>query len=99
MTPRGRGRPRFNDGIVRDQKYRNDRRRLPTMELLAKQGGICAICKTDEPKGTGWHGDHDHVSGRLRGALCHHCNVGLGNFKDSTLLLRRAISYLARRHT
>ena len=89
-----RGRPIIDDGIVRDQKYRNDKRKLPTLALLEKQGGVCAICKTDDPKGTGWHKDHNHLTGEIRGALCHHCNVGLGHFKDNPGLLHAAAAYL-----
>ena len=38
--------------------------------------------------------DHDHSRGNLRGLLCHQCNVGLGNYKDSVYLLSRAIFYI-----
>lgn len=51
----------------------------------------CAICE-DECRP---HIDHCHVSGLVRGALCHRCNTGLGSFRDSSVLLARAINYLA----
>lgn len=38
--------------------------------------------------------DHCHTSGKIRGLLCHHCNLGLGMFKDNTEVLRKAIQYL-----
>lgn len=38
--------------------------------------------------------DHCHTTGRVRGILCNECNTGLGNFKDSPMLMRRAIEYL-----
>ena len=41
--------------------------------------------------------DHDHKTGKFRGMLCHHCNRGLGNFKDSTMNLEKAILYLKNR--
>lgn len=64
-------------------------------ELLSKQHGLCAICKTATPAGKGtWHVDHCHASGNVRGLLCHHCNVGLGHFKDTPETLRQAAEYL-----
>jgi hypothetical protein len=72
-------------------------------ELLAAQGGRCAICRTDEPGGRGtWHTDHDHAccaSGSscgacVRGLLCQACNIGIGKFQDSPDILRAAIRYL-----
>ena len=38
--------------------------------------------------------DHDHETGKFRGMLCHHCNRGLGNFKDKIENLEKAIKYL-----
>lgn len=59
------------------------------------QGHRCAICRTDAPGGKGgFHVDHCHDAGVVRGLLCHHCNVALGNFKDDVELLRAAVAYL-----
>lgn len=70
--------------------------------LLASQNGRCAICETDEPRGTGaggkrFHVDHCHSGGGVRGLLCGHCNAGLGQFKDSIPRMQRAIEYLTQR--
>ena len=59
------------------------------------QSGECAICKTPQGRGrNGFHVDHDHVTGKVRGLLCRDCNYILGNAKDSPQLLQRAIEYL-----
>lgn len=65
-------------------------------EMLAAQGGGCAVCSTTEPGGR-WglfHVDHDHETGEVRALLCHRCNVGLGYFGDDPELLRLAADYL-----
>lgn len=59
-------------------------------ELLAEQGGVCAICRRPDPE----HLDHDHRTGWVRGILCFNCNGGLGQFKDNPDVLARAITYL-----
>jgi hypothetical protein len=41
--------------------------------------------------------DHNHENGKFRGMLCHHCNRGLGNFKDNIINLENAILYLKNR--
>lgn len=66
-------------------------------EMLAEQGDRCAICGTDTPAGKGgWHTDHDHATNRVRGLLCHHCNLLLGHAKDDPAILRAAVDYLMR---
>lgn len=64
--------------------------------LLALQGGSCAICGTGEPGGISrqWAIDHNHLTNRVRGILCHKCNRGIGHFNDDIGLLRAASSYL-----
>ncbi len=68
-------------------------------EMLAAQGGGCAICGTTEPAGR-WNNyfavDHSHTTGEVRGLLCGHCNVMLGNAKDDPSVLRAGASYLER---
>lgn len=63
--------------------------------LLTLQASCCKICGTDTPRGKGtFHVDHCHETGRIRGLLCHSCNVGLGQFKHSPDLLLQAVNYL-----
>ena len=63
--------------------------------MLAVQGGRCAICSSEYagPKGR-FHVDHDHETQEIRGLLCHGCNTALGHMRDSTAILESAIQYL-----
>src|SRR3990167_1739655 len=48
-------------------------------ELLNSQNRCCAICGADNPGSKlGWHTDHNHATGLLRGILCHCCNILIG---------------------
>lgn len=63
--------------------------------IFEDQGWACAICGITKPTTTRkWHIDHDHKSNRVRGILCHSCNLMLGHAKDDVSLLRKAITYL-----
>lgn len=71
--------------------------------LLDAQGHRCAVCgRGDESWWTarrdtnrdGWHIDHDHETGKVRGILCPSCNLMLGYAKDNPVTLRAAIDYL-----
>jgi hypothetical protein len=59
--------------------------------MKVAQGGLCAICKKI-PKL--FVVDHDHATGKVRGLLCHGCNIGIGNLQDSQAVLKNAIDYL-----
>jgi hypothetical protein len=58
---------------------------------LKKQKGRCAICRVRMKRP---ELDHCHRTMRLRKLLCRSCNLGLGNFKDKAVLLRRAAKYV-----
>jgi hypothetical protein len=60
--------------------------------------GSCGVRLTALPagKGSGWCIDHDHKTGRVRGILCHRCNLLIGMGLDDPDLLRAAASYLER---
>lgn len=63
--------------------------------MVEAQHGVCKIC--GRPPCDRWkrlHVDHNHVTGKVRGLLCHHCNTALGNFGDSIELLKAAVGYL-----
>lgn len=71
-------------------------------EILASQGGTCALCPRTEDAVDGdgksrlLSVDHNHTTFEIRGLLCHNCNVGVGHFRDSPAALRRAAEYLER---
>lgn len=65
-------------------------------QCIEMQGGKCAICQVELrslPRRE-VHADHCHDSGQARGVLCHHCNTGLGAFRDDPERMVRAIEYL-----
>lgn len=69
--------------------------------FLSQQNSRCAICKepyTGRTDTSFFAVDHCHQTGRVRGLLCTNCNLGLGNFQDNILTLRKAISYLSKNH-
>ncbi len=65
-------------------------------ELLGAQGGHCAMCPATP--GTQYHGvlhvDHCHVTGKVRGLLCHHCNTALGLLREDHTAALRIAEYL-----
>lgn len=88
---------------IRIRKFKDDHGLSPeeTVKLLLGKGTTCAICEghqTTKNRGSkrlhDLYLDHDHDTGKLRGFLCNSCNRGLGFFKDSAELLRKAADYL-----
>jgi len=63
--------------------------------LFIKQDRKCAICGKDQSElKRRLCVDHDHETGRVRGLLCHECNLGLGRFQDNAFLLLQAANYM-----
>jgi hypothetical protein len=62
---------------------------------IKKQKNRCAACRAKKPGcRQGWSTDHCHKTGKLRGELCHGCNLTLGHIQDSTKRLIALICYL-----
>lgn len=72
--------------------YRLTRERYDQMVL--EQEGRCAICGIIPDYDLCV--DHDHATNLTRALLCRTCNWGLGQFKDNSELLAKAIIYLER---
>lgn len=63
--------------------------------LFTKQGKACAICRSPNPTGSkGWHTDHCHSTGKVRGILCSICNTTLGQLKEDVDTMQRMIEYV-----
>ncbi len=69
-------------------------------DMLNKQNSKCLICEKPESRKDRSGNvaplvvDHNHITGKIRGLLCHRCNVAIGHFDDSIHLLSRASHYL-----
>ena len=76
--------------------YKNYKQKLYSLseeeykKLLEKQNGKCAICFCE---GKTLCIDHDHKTKKVRGLLCHSCNMGLGFFHDNIDILQNAKEY------
>lgn len=67
------------------------------INLFVWQGGVCAICKQEEPSSRFVLAiDHSHETGKVRALLCSRCNPALGYFLEDKERLKSAIQYLER---
>lgn len=57
-------------------------------------GSACEVCGAVPERAL--HRDHNHVTGKMRGRLCHNCNIALGHAKDSIARLIALATYLKR---
>lgn len=100
MRQKHRERYRATNG--KDRVFEQSLRRLYGITLEqykakeAEQNGRCGLCSQIPETDRRMHVDHDHVTGKLRDLLCHHCNLLLGNARDSIDRLQQAIAYLKR---
>lgn len=67
-------------------------------KMVEDQNGGCSICGAAE---SGWkispflHVDHDHATGRVRGLLCHQCNIAVGTIENG-VPVSGLLAYLGR---
>lgn len=80
--------PKGQDG-QRQRKYGLTRQQWES--ICERQGFKCAICELETRR---LIPDHDHKTGKVRGALCIACNTGIGLLRDDVYLLTKALSYL-----
>lgn len=67
--------------------------------MLEDQNHCCKLCDGEGFVMAKHHSmklvvDHCHITGAVRGLLCHNCNRALGLMQDNTQTLRAAIDYL-----
>lgn len=75
-------------GIELDE-YRN---------LLDRAAGYCEVCHDPFPDSgqyVGYRIDHNHQTGKIRGLLCHKCNILLGYVEGSEDRVEQIIEYLS----
>ncbi len=76
-------------------------------DVLASQGGSCAICPRTLTAGRRLAIDHDHgccpgeasCGNCIRGLLCPNCNRALGLFQDDSAIMMRAAQYVLRNYS
>ena len=79
---------------TRHYRVKYNMTREDRQKLIDQQNSQCAICGYFFKSEKHTHIDHCHITGKIRGILCSHCNVALGLLKDSTEILESAIKYL-----
>lgn len=69
--------------------------------MLEAQLGLCAICgrperskKNNSSELRRLAVDHDHMTGKVRALLCHHCNLAIGSLDDDHMIVLKAYQYL-----
>ncbi len=63
--------------------------------LFQIQGGMCKICGIHQMSvNKNLRVDHCHKTKRVRGLLCHNCNIALGLLKENIETLKKMIIYL-----
>lgn len=70
-------------------------------KMQLEQNGLCKICRQPETRKSRAPGkitrlvvDHCHETNKVRGLLCHQCNLLLGAARDNADILATAMAYL-----
>jgi hypothetical protein len=63
--------------------------------IMKEQDGKCAVCGDILIKeGNKTCLDHNHITGKIRGIVCHNCNCALGYIKDNSDIAEAMVRYL-----
>jgi hypothetical protein len=65
-------------------------------EMLEAQGCKCAVCNSECIRYDKLSVDHDHVTQKVRGLLCHRCNTALGLLQDNPEIISNLLEYILR---
>ena len=68
---------------------------LTREQAVAMVDGACQACGTHADS-KNMHVDHDHVTGAVRGLLCHGCNTTLGLLNEDVERIRALVAYVER---
>lgn len=65
-------------------------------QMLIEQNNVCKICQKPEKSKTKKNltVDHSHITGKVRGLLCHSCNVSIGLLKEDLNIIENLLIYL-----
>lgn len=63
--------------------------------MLLIQNYKCPLCDYNFENRKNVYVDHCHVSLKVRGLLCYHCNIALGHLRDNKETLKNMINYLS----
>jgi len=63
-------------------------------KMAERQKYCCQICDSKPIKPL--YVDHCHNTNKIRGLLCHKCNVALGHMNDDPKQLLKAVEYITK---
>jgi Recombination endonuclease VII len=63
--------------------------------LFVSQGSKCGCCGSSKPDNkNGWIVEHCHITDRVRGIVCHPCNITIGHLEANPDRLNAVKKYL-----
>lgn len=64
----------------------------PEQAAIVREPAACEVCGSIKKLSI----DHDHVTGQVRGLLCHNCNIALGLVDDDVPRMLSLAEYILR---
>lgn len=63
-------------------------------QMLINQNNCCITCKNEFNDENKPDVDHNHKTGKVRGILCHRCNLAIGYLREDEDILWNVLEYL-----